>query len=204
MTTAPEYSIYQIKATLIGTRPSIWRRLRVPSAISLEALHVVLQVAMGWTASHLHEFSARGVHYGPAEEANFEVEQADESRVSLGQVLRKEKDAMTYHYDFGDSWMHKIVLEKVLATTADQDVPRCIAGARACPPEDCGGVWGYARLLEAISDRSDPEHEEMLEWVGDFDPEDLDLSEVNRVLANMKLRSPTRFSRATRRKKRAR
>jgi len=192
---------YQIKVTLNGIRPPIWRRLLVPSSLSLMDLHDVLQIAVGWTDSHLHQFVARGILYGqPDPEVG--MGQVNERRVRLDEVLRAEKDAMTYEYDFGDGWEHKIILEKVLRNAEDDVAPSCIAGARACPPEDCGGIWGYANLLKIISDSSHPEHREMLEWLGDqFEPERFDISETNSVLARMKRRGLTARSRTTGRKR---
>ena len=107
-----------------------------------------------------------------------------ERGVRVGTLLNKEKQWMTYEYDFGDGWEHKIVLEKILPFEPGNAEPKCIAGRRSCPPEDVGGIWGYARFLEAYSDADHPEHEEMLEWAGeDFDPERFDQSEVNAILA---------------------
>jgi len=98
-------------------------------------------------------------------------------------LLKKEKDSLIYEYDFGDSWEHKIILEKILPYDASLKVPSCIKGKRACPPEDCGGIWGYQNLVEIIKDPSHPEHEEMLEWLGgEFDPEYFDMNETNRML----------------------
>ena len=152
---ATDAMMYQIKVTLNGVRPSIWRRLVVPSSLSLMDLHDVLQVAMGWMDSHLHQFVARGKLYGQPD-PEFGMGRINEKRVRLDEVLRTEKDAMTYEYDFGDGWEHKIVLEKVLGNAEEHAAPSCIAGARACPPEDCGGVWGYANLLKVISNSSNP------------------------------------------------
>lgn len=198
-----ENSVYQIKVTLEGIRPAIWRRLLVPVSITLESLHDALQVAFGWTDSHLHGFEVRGVHYGPAD-AGLGTEQLDEKRVPLQEVLRKPKDTMNYEYDFGDSWMHKIVLEKVLSNAGSQDTLSCISGERAGPPEDSGGAWRYAELLRALRDPSNAEHAEMLEWIGDdFDPERFDLAEVNRIFATMKRRGLTTRARATGRKRSA-
>jgi hypothetical protein len=185
---AGDKMMYQIKVTLNGIRPPVWRRLLVPSSLSLKDLHDILQVAIGWTDSHLHQFVAKGTFYGEPD-PEFEMERLDETRVRVDEVLRKEKDAMTYEYDFGDGWEHKIVLEKVLANPEASFAPSCIAGARACPPEDCGGVWGYANLLQIISDSSHPEYEEMVEWLGDeFDPGRFDISGTNSILARMKRR----------------
>jgi hypothetical protein len=192
--------LYQIKVTLNGARPPIWRRLLAPSSYSLKDLHDMLQVAMGWTDSHLHQFVAGETIYGQPD-AEFGTETINEKRVRLDEVLRTEKDAMIYEYDFGDGWEHKIVLEKVLGNAAEEAIPSCIAGARACPPEDCGGVWGYANLLKVIGDSSHAEHEEMLEWVGEgFDPERFDASDVNGVLARMKRRGLTKRRTRTRAK----
>lgn len=192
-----ENSVYQIKVTLEGIRPAIWRRLLVPASIALESLHDVLQVAFAWADSHLHGFEARGVHYGPAD-ADLATEQLDERRVPLHEVLRKPKDTVNYEYDFGDNWVHKVVLEKVLSSAESQDTLSCIAGERAGPPEDSGGAWRYAELLRALRDPSNAEHAEMLEWIGDdFEPERFDLGEVNRIFAAMKRRGLTTRSRAT-------
>jgi hypothetical protein len=199
---ATDAMMYQIKVTLNGVRPPIWRRLLVPSSLSLADLHEVLQVAMGWTDSHLHQFVARGVLYGEPD-PEFGMERIKEKRVRLDEVLRTVKDAMIYEYDFGDGWEHKIVLEKVLGGAKEDARLSCIAGARACPPEDCGGVWGYADLLKIIADPSNPEYEETLDWLGaGFDPERFDIAAVNNVLAKIKRRGVQIRSRATGRKRR--
>jgi hypothetical protein len=194
---------YQIKVTLNGSKPPIWRRLLVPESISLGDLHVVLQVSFGWTDSHLHQFIAKGKFYGQPD-PEFGVNAINESRVSLGEVLAAAKDAMVYEYDFGDCWEHKIVLEKILANSEESSKPSCIAGSRACPPEDCGGVWGYANLMETIADPSHPDHEEMIEWLGDdFDPEYFDLAEINEDLNDIKFRSLSKLSAPKARKPKA-
>jgi len=175
--------IYQVKATLTEVRPPVWRRLLVPSSISLRKFHDILQIAFGWTDSHLHEFRLRGQSYGTPH-SEYPNSTRDDTRLRLDQILLKEKDAMLYEYDFGDSWVHKIMLEKVLRTASDVKIPRCIGGARACPPEDCGGPLGYAEFLKAIQDPCHPEHEDMVAWIGgDFDPNWFEPAEVNEELA---------------------
>ncbi len=175
--------IYQVKVTLRGVKPPVWRRLIVASSIALSKLHDILQVAFGWTDSHLHLFDIRGLTYG-VPDPDFGNDMRDEAKAHLDRVLVREKDAMCYDYDFGDGWRHAIVLEKILHPTPETRAPLCIAGARACPPEDCGGVPGYANLLEIVANPSHPEHEEMLEWLGDeFDPARFDVDEVNAILA---------------------
>ncbi len=146
---------------------------------TLGELHDVLQVVMGWTDSHLHLFEQSGVHYKPPGGG---IPGRNERRVSVRDVLRSEKDSLRYEYDFGDGWEHKVVLEKKLPFDESMQLPRCIKGRRACPPEDCGGPWGYEALLTTIRDPQDGEHEELLEWVGDdFDPEHFSADEVNEV-----------------------
>jgi hypothetical protein len=181
--------VYQLKVTLHGVKPPVWRRLLVGSSISLRKLHDILQVALGWTDSHLHLFEVRGQTYGVPDPV-FASDTLSEAKVTLDQVLLREKDAMFYDYDFGDGWRHKIVLEKIVERGAEERIPSCIGGARACPPEDCGGIWGYANLLKAIVDSSHPEHEEMLEWIGeDFDPSYFDPEEINAVIAPKRKRA---------------
>ena len=179
MTTKQPKSIYQIKISLIGAKPPVWRTVLVPSDLDLGAFHDVIQVAMGWTDSHLHQFMDDKKSYGIPDD-DFELEMEDETKYKLSQLLKKEKDTITYEYDFGDSWEHKILLEKILPDDGKSVLPVCIKGKRACPPEDCGGIWGYEDLLEAISNPNHPEHEDMLEWLGEeFDPEEFDLEEIN-------------------------
>jgi Plasmid pRiA4b ORF-3-like protein len=183
MTTKQSRTIYQIKITLIGSKPPIWRTVLVPGDLDLETFHDVIQLAMGWTDSHLHQFVANKVFYGVPDD-DFEMEMEDETKYKLSQLLKKEKDTLVYEYDFGDSWEHKILLEKILPFDTKTTLPVCIKGKRACPPEDCGGIWGYEELLETISDSNHPDHEDMLEWLGgEFDPEEFDLEEINDDLA---------------------
>jgi hypothetical protein len=183
MATKQSRFIYQIKLSLIGVKPPIWRTVLVASDINLESFHEVIQLAMGWTNSHLHQFIANKVFYGMPDD-DFELEMEDETKHKLSQLLKKEKDTLIYEYDFGDSWEHKILLEKILPYDSSTALPVCIKGKRACPPEDCGGIWGYEELLETISDPKHPDHESMLEWLGgEFDPEEFDLEEINEDLA---------------------
>lgn len=175
-------SVYQLKITLKDFRPPIWRRVQVNSDITLGKLHQIIQASMGWTNSHLHGFSIGGVEYGqPLPELDLEIK--NEQKIKLSKVVTGEKQKFFYTYDMGDSWEHEILVEKVLPHDPLVRYPVCITGKRACPPEDCGGVWGYADFLEAIQQPDHPEHESMLEWVGGaFDPDAFILSEVNQLL----------------------
>ena len=177
--------VYQIKVTLGGIRPPIWRRVHVASDTTLAKFHMVLQHVMGWTNSHLHQFIVGGQYFSDPE---FEVEEtADETGMTLARLKLEENSQFVYEYDFGDSWLHDILIEKVLSPEKDIRYPRCLDGERAAPPEDCGGLWGYAELLEAIHDPTHPEHESLLEWLGEpFDPEAFDLAAVNRSLRSLR------------------
>jgi hypothetical protein len=169
--------IYQLKVTLREIRPPIWRRFLVPSDMPLGRLHDALQVVMGWTNSHLHQFESHGVRYGPPQR---EIEYTDERKTALDTVLRKPKDKLTYEYDFGDGWVHDIVLEKVLPPSNEGFYPIMLSGKRACPPEDVGGAPGYAHFLAILANPRHPEHADMLEWVdGPFDPEAYDVGQAN-------------------------
>jgi hypothetical protein len=183
--TAKALSIYQIKITLKDVRPPIWRRVQVRSDELLEHLHYVIQLSMGWTNSHLRSFTIHGEEYGvPMPEFDADgFAPFDEKKSKLSKVILGEKFKFSYLYDFGDSWEHEILVEKVLAGDPEIEYPICIKAKRACPPEDCGGTWGYQNFLEIVQDPEHPEHEEMLEWVGgSFDPEDAELDEANQQL----------------------
>lgn len=179
-------SIYQLKVTLKGIRPPIWRRFLIASTASLADVHIVLQIVMGWTDSHLHEFAKGRDRYGVPDE-DFPADIYDEAKYRLDQLLKEEKEKLIYTYDFGDGWEHDVVLEKILPFETGAKLPLCLKGSRACPPEDVGGTPGYEMFLEAISDPEHPEHASMLEWIADdtgniFDPERFDLAEVNELL----------------------
>lgn len=178
--------IYQLKITLKGSKPPIWRRIELADTVTLAQLHQMLLVTMGWVGSHLHQFTIGGISYG-VPDLDDEWEVRDEQKVKLNQLLSAPKQALMYEYDFGDGWEHHVVLEKLLAPAPDTTYPRCTAGKRACPPEDCGGIWGYATFLEAITDANHPEHDELLEWVGgEFDPEQFAIEAVNRALQHVR------------------
>jgi hypothetical protein len=184
--------IYQIKVTLMGTDPKIWRRLLVPADLTLERLHDVLQIAMGWEDCHLHEFRIGKQRFGTPDAMDDALggpRAASERTARLFQVLGRARAKAAYTYDFGDTWEHQIVVEKLLPVEPGLAYPRCVAGERHGPPEDCGGTWGYHNLLEAISDPEHDDHEEMLEWLGEgFDPEAFSVDEVNQQLTPLRRR----------------
>ena len=171
---------YQIKITLRGIDPPIWRRVLVPSTFTLFELHGVIQIAMGWADCHLHDFTINRRRYALPSDEDFD-EPTDEERTRLGEVIRAGSK-FAYQYDFGDSWEHAIVVEKI-ADDVEIDSPLCVSGARACPPEDSGGAWGYIEKLGALANPDDDEENGYLrEWMGDFDPERFNKDSVNKEL----------------------
>ncbi|MEU5722193.1 plasmid pRiA4b ORF-3 family protein [Micromonospora sp. NPDC047738] len=176
--------IYQIKVSLRGARPPIWRRLEVPADVSLAQLHVLIQLAFAWTDSHLHVFETP---YGSFGRPDADLGHRAASGATLEQVAPAVGDKLRYTYDFGDNWEHDILVEKVLDRAASVTYPRCVAGRRAAPPEDCGGVWGYGELVEILADPTHPEHGDRLDWLDlddatDFDPARFDAKAVTAVL----------------------
>jgi hypothetical protein len=180
--TSPSQLIYQMKVSLIGIKPPIWRRIQVTGDTTLEILHTILQTAMGWFGGHLYEFVVHGISYGDLSMLT-EGNVIDEKTVNLTQLISHEKERFRYLYDFGDGWEHDILVEKILPIEKEIHYPVCTDGRRSCPPEDCGGPFGYEELLEILKDLAHPEHEEKFEWLpGDFDPDKFDIEHVNREL----------------------
>jgi hypothetical protein len=181
-------TIYQLKVTLKEVDPPVWRRIQVPDC-TLGQFHEVLQAVMGWDNSHLHQFIIRGEYYGPRppDGMDLDMEYEDEEEVLLSQVARTgRKGRFVYEYDFGDSWKHEILLEKTVEPEPKVEYPRCVEGANACPPEDCGGPWGYADLLEVLADPKHERHRELKEWVGGkFDPKKFSLDNLNKELRTL-------------------
>jgi hypothetical protein len=187
---------YQLKIVLLGTKPPVWRRLQVPGDASLGWLHAVLQVALGWTNSHLHHFLTRDARYTDPRhndgEGFGEQPDRDEAKATLAQVAPDAGAQFGYEYDFGDSWEHEITVENILPGAATATTALCLDGARACPPEDCGGIWGYAELLKTLKNPKHPEHKTMKEWLGrPLDAEAFDVTKTNLWLRKLKWPSVT-------------
>lgn len=188
--TSPSGEVYQFKITLLGTDPPIWRRVQVRDGI-LEELHVVIQIAMGWTDSHMHEFRVGDRSFadpGMMQDTFGELECSDSTTTRLSDVLfdgegERKKDKLIYLYDFGDSWEHEVKFEKKVEAEPKVKYPQCVEGERACPPDDCGGVWGFADFVEAMADPKHPEHRSLKEWFGGkFDPAKFSAEAVNKTL----------------------
>jgi hypothetical protein len=184
-------AVYQLKITLLDTKPPIWRRVQVPGSMTLSRLHDVIQLCMGWTDSHLHQFMIGNNFYGPVDLDDDwrETKALAETRFKLCDLEDDMRLRFMYEYDFGDGWQHKIKIEKVIAPDEKSlKHPVLLAGKRACPPEDIGGPPGYEGFLAAISDPENKEHEEMRDWYGsdDFDPDFFAIGQINKILKKIK------------------
>ena len=183
-----EFQNIHLLIKLAHIEPLIWRRIIVPSFITLLNLHEVIQVVMDWTRSHKHEFMIDGITYGTPDQGAWGSQSRvlAEGDVRLHEVIN-EKDLMfTYTYDFGDNWVHEIVVEKILESESGRSEAQCLRGKRSCPPEDVGGPYSYPEFLKAIADPSHADHDHLLEWVGDeFDPEAFKIGRINEQLEFM-------------------
>jgi hypothetical protein len=178
--------IFQIKVSLLQVEPTIWRRILVPAEVTLAELHYVVNEAMGWTGSHSHSFTFEKRSFGDLElDPHNELKFEDESEVTL-ESLADKGQKLNYEYDFGDGWEHEIEIENRVGFDARLAYPLCIGGARACPPEDSHGPHGYQEFLAAIRDKTHPEHEQALTWIGGFfDPEGFDPNRTNLAIREM-------------------
>ena len=186
--------VYQLKVSLRHSEPLIWRRVLVPEEFNLGQLHRVLQCVMNWKDYHLHQFTIGGKRYGvPDPEWTFPGREIlSERSVQLHEVLHRVGQKFLYTYDFGDGWEHDLRAEAILPADPQASYPLCVAGERCGPPEDCGGIWGYENLLEALRNPDHPEHDDMLEWIGGrFDPESFSLEDINAELKS-KFRQKTK------------
>jgi hypothetical protein len=178
--------IVQIKVKLLGvSKPPVWRRLQLRGDARLDRLHELLVAAFGWQDYHMHCFSSGPDEFGvPDPELGF----TDERHVTLGELIGGVGDRLRYAYDFGDDWQHEIVVEALLDPDPETHYPVLVAAKGACPPEDCGGPWGYADLKEILADPSHEQHQEMLDWLGldnasDFDPAAVATDHIEEELA---------------------
>ena len=179
----PATGLLQLRIELQSIKPLIWRQLIVPDTITLTRLHDVIQAAMGWTDTHLHEFEIGHRRYGiPDPDWDFDDSVISEKRVRLLKALAG-RQSFTYLYDFGDGWEHKVTIKKTLPSAEPKRYAICLGGENACPPEDVGGPYGYVEYLHAIRDKTHPEHEDMIAWGREgFDPGAFDLEETNAIL----------------------
>jgi len=173
---------FQIKVVLKDSKPVIWRRFLVPTNYNLGHLHTVIQMVMGWTNSHLHQFEINRQEYAsPDYEEELPEKVRDEKKYKLIKIL-VEGDKFSYDYDFGDGWRHNLFVEKLVPLSKDNNGPVCLTGENTCPPEDCGGIHGYYELLETVKNPDHPDYEEKSTWLGRFDSAHFDLDDINTAL----------------------
>jgi hypothetical protein len=206
--------VHELKITLQGSKPPIWRRIAVPSDMQLSDLHYVIQIVMGWTNSHLHQFVIRNAKSKPAadelrklfqneqwdkieecmrrerciSDTRFELENIeDERKVKLSELASEVKSKFIYEYDFGDGWDHDIEVVKIGPPAEGVKYPVCLAGKFACPPEDCGGIWGYYEKLEILKDPKHKDYRDIRGWMPhSFNPERFNLEAINAELATLR------------------
>ncbi len=190
----PPYEIdlvSDITVTLQKSNPEIVRRIRVLSDISLLELHLTIQYAMGWTDSHLFEFKRGDLIFGfryPETELDF-PDLIDAFAIPIAGVLKRPGQVLTYIYDFGDYWEHKVQLNDHLSLDPEIKYPICISGTGNCPPEDCGGIHGFYAMLEILNDKNHPEYKETRLWAGkNYKPDEFDISKINKRLRRVKAR----------------
>lgn len=183
----PPQHIFQLRVTLRYIKPPVWRRFLVPDNWLLGDLHPVLVTVMGWAGYHMHAFRFGG-GFNPTEYSTRRMviecgpRVQDENQVLLCYLIRRQGQTFSYEYDFGDSWQHEVKVEKILPYNPSVALPVCLAGARACPPEDCGSFPGYAKVLQVLQKAETAEDRDLRKWVGRYDPDHFDLEAVNRRL----------------------
>jgi hypothetical protein len=178
--------MYEIRVQLKAIDPPIWRVLRVPSRTSLARLHRILQRAMGWKGYHIYLYEVDGKRYG-APSPDWGIDVLDARKMTLEMVFLAGRKSFFYDYDMGDGWRHDITLLRTVEEEEEEEELGCLAGSRACPPEDCGGPPGYYRLLVALSDPDDEEHDSMVDWVGSkYDANAFDAAAVDRALKRLR------------------
>jgi len=174
---------YQLLVVLEGSEPKIWRQISVPGNMTLADLDRIIQAAMGWTNSHLHQFTIEGQVYGVLDDEWIdEMPSLPDNGFTLDAVLGTEVKSFSYEYDFGDGWQHQVEVQMVIVADEKRNSwPMCLAGANACPPEDVGGLGGYEEFLEAIDDPIHEDYDSMRRWCGGpFDPQGFDVNSANR------------------------
>ena len=183
---------YDLKCTLLDIKPPIWRRLRVPGDLTLGDIHTALQTAFAWDDRHLHSFNVDGTEFSQLDEEDDDADFEDEDDVTLDELGLTKKSRIFYTYDFGDDWEVRVKVEKIEDRGGGLSHPICLDGARAAPPDDCGGIPGYYHLAEVMSAPKHPEREDLIEWLGyEFDPEEFDIDDVNEELEEMAEGAPS-------------
>ena len=182
--------IVQLKIILKWTKPPIWRRILVKKEITFYDLHQIIQIVMGWENDHLFEFKLNNTRIGEPDEEFEDIDFGsnkvlDAFTLTLSSQNLNTKDKFEYEYDFGDSWKHQILVEKILPKEEKRVYPMCIGGKLNCPPEDCGGIGGFYNLIEILNNKNHPDRDDMIHWLGEkYNPEYFDIDYVNTELSS--------------------
>lgn len=174
---------YQLKIQLNGSEPPVWRRIQVLGDTALDRLHDIIQVAMGWDGEHHYQFIINE-HYYSSDDLGHSFDRSEAHQVTLGQLIKRAKTTFLYEYDLSDGWEHEVAVEQLrpISDLDAQQLPFCMAGENACPPEDCGGIFGYFELLSILKDPKHPAYQEMVDTYGQLDPRQFELEQVQRSL----------------------
>lgn len=181
--------ILQLKIKLMGSsKPPIWREVQVPNDFSFHDLNLVILAAMGWGGGHLYQFEPKGADFYIGMPDDFGMDTEDARKIKISKLLKAKGDKLVHEYDFGDGWKHSIDVQKVLEPSPGTKYPLLLKGKGQCPPDDCGGIWGYYHLVDAINDPKHEEHEDMTEWLGvkSWDVNDFDLASRQEAVRNWK------------------
>ena len=148
-------TVHRVKVSLHGASPPVWRRIEIPSAMRLDLVHAVIQVAFDWHGLHLHAFETVCGEFGAPDDDDDWAERKDETTAALAQVAADEKEKVVYVYDLGDDWRHEIVVEKIVPAEPGVAYPRCTGGRREAPPEGCGGIWAFNEFSAGLNNTFD-------------------------------------------------
>lgn len=178
----PMTNILKLRIKIPVIEPEIWREILIKNDITFKKLHEIIQLSFGWTNSHLYNFDVNGILFSMPDK-EFENNDLDVKNKITEFLIEKGQKAL-YTYDFGDNWEHEIEIVDVLKKEKGIRYPKCLGGKRNGPPEDCGGISGYEDVIDALTSKDKSEHEDLLEWLGDYDPEKFDIDQINKVILN--------------------
>jgi len=188
-----KYDVYQLRLTVRDIEPKIWRVVSVRSDMTLARLHMVIQVLMGWYDYHLYQFQIDGEAHGPPRDDDVDYGYRRSVRISLAKAFGKDRDTISYEYDFGDSWEIDILREAVHPAELQRSMAFCVAGARHGPMEDRGGPFGYQDMLQILKDKQHPDYRQTKQWIGrGFRPEEFELQSTNELLTELERRNGNR------------
>lgn len=178
----PMTNILKLRIKILDIEPEIYREILIKNDITFKKVHEIIQLSFGWTNSHLYNFDVNGILFSMPDK-EFEHNDLDVKNKVTEFLIEKGQKAL-YTYDFGDNWEHEIEIVDVLKQEKGIRYPKCLGGRRNGPPEDCGGIPGYEDVIDALTGKDKSEYEDLLEWLGDYDPEKFDIDKINKTILN--------------------